>query len=41
MKWFVHLLLLATLAGSVDLKLWKTDEAFRLFILKRKLKSWK
>lgn len=40
MKWFVHLLLLATLAGSVDLKLWKTDETFRLLILKRKLKSW-
>lgn len=30
----MHLLLFATLAGSVDLELWKTDETFRLFILK-------
>lgn len=35
MKKFVHLLLLATLAGSVDFKLWKTDKTFRLFILKK------
>lgn len=39
MKRFVHLLLLATLAGSVDLELGKTDETFRLFILKRKFKT--
>lgn len=36
----VHLLLLATLAGSVDLKLRKTDETFCLFVLRRKLESW-
>lgn len=36
MKRLVHLLLLATFAGSVDLKLWKTDETFGFFILNRK-----
>lgn len=34
--YIVHLLLLATFAGPVDLKLWKTDKTLRLLILNRK-----
>lgn len=35
---FLYLLFLATFAGSVNLKLWKTDKTFSLFILKGTLK---